>query len=203
MARYRGPRLRVMRSLGTQLPGLSAKIWDERRPYPPGMHQGKHRSKPSVYGLQLKEKQKLRFNYGVLEKQFKRYVANSFNAKGDPAQNLVESLETRLDNVVFRSGFARSIPQARQLVRHGHIRVNDKKVNIPSYAVTVGEAITLSKKAESLTTVQYALENPSLLRPDWLEGDMGDKMSKMVAKPSKDSLPLKVELKAVIEFYSR
>ena len=121
MSRYRGPRLRVIRALGTALPGLTRKSAD-RKPYPPGQHQGRHRRKLSIYGTQLREKQKLQFNYGMTEHQLRSFVKKAFHKKGSPGDNLVEMLERRLDNTVFRAGLAPTIPAARQLISHGHCK---------------------------------------------------------------------------------
>ena len=192
-----------MRALGCQLPGLSEKPWDERRAYPPGIHGGARPKKPSVFGYQLKEKQKLRYNYGILERQFRRYIKEAFRQKGQPGQNLMILLERRLDNVVFRSGFARSIPFARQLVTHGHILVNGRKTKSPSFLVKPDQQITLSEKAQEMGQITHNLENPALFPPDWLTLDTKSKQARVVGFPDAESLPLRVDIGAVIEYYSR
>ena len=201
MARYRGPKRRLMRALAVQLPGLGGKQWDERRAYPPGMH-GLRRKKDSLYGSQLKEKQKLRYNYGVLENQFRRYVRESFRLKGDAAENLIILLESRLDSAVFRAGFANSIPQARQLVSHNHIKINGKRVNIPSYQVKVGDEISLSDKAMKMENIEACLQQPAM-PVDWVETDAAKKVAKVMRSPTRESLCFPVHMPSVVEFYSR
>ena len=190
-----------MRALAVQLPGLGGKQWDERRAYPPGMH-GLRRKKDSLYGSQLKEKQKLRYNYGVLENQFRRYVRESFRLKGDAAENLIILLESRLDSAVFRAGFANSIPQARQLVSHNHIKINGKRVNIPSYQVKVGDEISLSDKAMKMENIEACLQQPAM-PVDWVETDAAKKVAKVMRSPTRESLCFPVHMPSVVEFYSR
>lgn len=203
MARYSGPRLRIMRSLGVQLPGLSRKKWDERKAFPPGMHQGRHRKKLSVYGSQLREKQKLRFNYGLGEKQLRRFVDMSFQKRGNPGENLVAFLESRLDNVLFRAGFAATIPAARQLIVHGHVVVDGKRVNKPAFLVKKDHKIAMSAKGAKFTHVQASLEAPALARPEWLGFDEGSKVATVINKPTHESIPFPIEIGQVIEFYSK
>ena len=203
MARYSGPRLRIMRALGVQLPGLSRKQWDARKPYPPGMHQGRHRKKLSVYGTQLQEKQKLRFNYGLGEKQFRRVVKMSFQKRGNPGENLLQFLERRLDNAIFRAGFAPTIPAARQLIVHGHVRVNGKRVNKPSFLIKAGHELGLSEKAAKFTHVEASLENPSVVTPEWLGVDAAKKTAAVVSLPDHESVPFPIEIAHIVEFYSK
>lgn len=203
MARYKGPRLKIMRALGVQLPGLSRKQWDERKPYPPGMHHGRHRKKLSVYGTQLMEKQKLRYNYGLGEKQLRRFVDLSFQMRGNPGENLLQFLERRLDNAVFRAGFAPTIPAARQLIVHGHIRVNGQRVNKPSFLVKQGHKLELSEKAKNFVHVQASLENVVLTRPNWIGFDESEKSATVTTLPDRDSVPFPIEIAQVVEFYSK
>jgi small subunit ribosomal protein S4 len=203
MARFKGPRLKIMRSLGVQLPGLSRKKWDERKAYPPGMHQGRHRKKVSVYGTQLREKQKLRFNYGLGEKQLRRFVDMSFAMRGDPGENLLQFLERRLDNFVFRAGFAATIPAARQLIVHGHIKIDGKRVNKPSFLMKKGHKVSLADKAAKFTHVQASLEQLSLVRPEWIGFDEGAKDATVISMPTRDSVPFPIEIGQIIEFYSK
>ncbi len=203
MARYRGPRLRIMRALGVQLPGLSRKQWDERKAYPPGMHHGRHRKKLSVFGTQLMEKQKLRFNYGLGERQLRRFVDMSFQKRGNPGENLLQFLERRLDNAVFRAGFAPTIPAARQLIVHGHIRVNGKRVNKPAFLIKQGHDIALSEKAQKFAHVEASLQNPSIVRPAWLGVNDNAKSASVVALPDRDSVPFPIEINHIVEFYSK
>jgi len=202
MSRFRGPRLKVMRALGVVLPGLSRKSV-ERRPYPPGQHGASRRRKISNFGQQLAEKQKIRFNYGLAEKPLRRIVSEAFRSRGVYSEKLVELLERRLDNVVFRAGFAPTIPAARQLVNHGHIVVDGKKVTIPSFRVGVGHEIQVKTKSQQLPLVVQSLETPSLVRPAWMEFDEGKNTAKMSSLPAPDSIPFPVNLGDVIEYYSR
>ena len=158
MSRYTGPRVRVMRKLGTELPGLTRKK-AERRPYPPGQH-GQARKKLSEYALRLLEKQKLRMNYGLNERQLLGLFTEARGTKGNTAERLIELLERRLDNVVFRAGFARTIPGARQLVGHGHVLVDGKKVDIASYRVRQGQVISIRERSKSLASIAASLATP-------------------------------------------
>ena len=202
MSRYRGPRVKLMRALGVELPGLSRKS-TERKPYPPGQHgQGKRR-KLSEYGRQLAEKQKLRFNYGVGERQLRRLMQDAFRSRDVNGLKLLELLERRLDNAVFRSGMAPTIPAARQLINHGHILVNGKKVKTASYRISAGEEIQPKEKSKSLPVVAASLEAPSIVIPEWLEVDSKKGVSVVKSLPTKDSVPFPVEENLVVEFYSR
>jgi small subunit ribosomal protein S4 len=203
MARFKGPRLKIMRALGVQLPGLSRKKWDERKAYPPGMHQGRHRKKTSVFGTQLREKQKLRYNYGLGERQLRRFVDMSFQMRGNPGDNLLQFLERRLDNAIFRSGFAPTIMAARQLIVHGHIVVDGKRVNKPSFLVKKGHKLAVSEKATKFVHVQASLEQPSLVRPEWIGFNEGDKTASVVSLPTRDSVPFPIEIGHIVEFYSK
>jgi small subunit ribosomal protein S4 len=188
-----------MRALGIDLPGLSRKsMWD--RPYPPGVHGPKsaRRRKMSDFKKQLLEKQKLRFNYGLNEGQFRRLYHEAVHSKEPSGDKLLEFLELRLDNFVFRSGFASTIPAARQLVCHGHFLVNGKRLDIPSYRVREGDVVTLRERSKELSSVAAALE-----RPDWIEFDEGKKASTVKSLPKPDSVPFAVEIDLVIEYYSK
>ena len=157
MSRYTGPRVKRMRALGLDLPGLSRKsMWD--RPYPPGVHGPKsaRRRKMSDFKKQLLEKQKLRYNYGLNEGQFRRLYHEAVHSKEPSGDKLLELLERRLDNTVFRAGFAPTIPAARQLVCHGHFLVNGKRLDIPSYRVREGEVISLRERSQNLAAVEAA-----------------------------------------------
>jgi small subunit ribosomal protein S4 len=202
MSRYLGPRLKVMRSLGVELPGLSRKS-TESRPYPPGQHGQRRRGKESDYARQLKEKQKLRFNYGVSERQLRRVVLDARRSKTATGEKLLELLESRLDNVVFRAGFARTIPAARQLVNHGHLRVNGKRVDIASYRVKQGDVLTLRDKSKNLGIVAESLESPSLQRPEWLQIAVNDRKATVTSTPGAESVPFPVDILLVVEYYSK
>ncbi|MFM9156405.1 MAG: 30S ribosomal protein S4, partial [Dolichospermum sp.] len=168
MSRYRGPRLRIVRRLG-ELPGLTRK--SAKRAYPPGQH-GQNRKKRSEYAIRLEEKQKLRMNYGLTEKQMLRYVRKARRVAGSTGQVLLQLLEMRLDNTVFRMGMAPTIPAARQLVNHGHVTVNGRVVNIASYQCRAGEEIAVRNREASKKLVEANLQYPGLANlPSHLEFD--------------------------------
>lgn len=204
MSRYTGPRVKRMRALGIDLPGLSRKsMWD--RPYPPGVHGPKsaRRRKMSDFKKQLLEKQKLRFNYGLNEGQFMRLYREAVHSKEPSGDKLLELLERRLDNTVFRAGFAPTIPAARQLVCHGHFLVNGKRLDIPSYRVREGDVISLRERSQNLTAVEASLEDVRLARPDWIEFDDAKKTATIKSLPKVDSVPFPLEIDLVIEYYSK
>jgi small subunit ribosomal protein S4 len=193
-----------MRALGLDLPGLSRKsMWD--RPYPPGVHGPKsaRRRKMSDFKKQLLEKQKLRYNYGLNERQFMRLYREAVHSKDPSGDKLLELLERRLDNTVFRAGFAATIPAARQLVCHGHFLVNGKRLDIPSYRVREGDVISLRERSRDLAAVEAALGDVRLARPDWLEFDEEKKTATVKGLPKVDSVPFPLEIDLVIEYYSK
>lgn len=200
MSRYTGPRVRVMRALGTELPGLSRKK-TERRPYPPGQH-GQARKKVSEYRVRLVEKQKLRMNYGVTERQLRNLMQESSSAKGSPGLRLLELLERRLDNVVFRAGFARTIPAARQLVTHGFVRVGGRRVDIASFRVRVGDTVELIEAAQKNVHVKAAVADSTLPRAAWLEVDEVAGKARVAALPDPEALLLTVDIQKVVEHYA-
>ena len=203
MARYTGPRIKVCRALGTVLPGLTTAATLER-PYPPGQHGMRRRRKDSDYKIRLREKQKFRFHYGVLEKQFQRYVAQASRRKGPTGQNLVLALESRLDNVVWRLGLAPTIPAARQLVVHGHVIVDGRRVDRPSYSLRVGQTIGIREKSRAKSFIQDALEQSTArVLPGFLEFDPAKASGKLLAPPTVADVPFDVNTQAVIEFYSQ
>ncbi len=200
MSRYRGPRLRVVRRLG-DLPGLTRK--SARRAYPPGQH-GQARKKRSEYAIRLEEKQKLRFNYGITEKQLLRYVRRARRATGSTGQALLQMLEMRLDNTVFRLGMAGTIPAARQLVNHGHVMVNGRVVNIPSYQCRPGEIISVRNSETSKRLVQQNLEFPGLANlPSHLEFDKNNLTGKVNGVVEREWVALQINELLVVEYYSR
>ncbi|KPK17087.1 MAG: 30S ribosomal protein S4 [Myxococcales bacterium SG8_38] len=204
MSRYTGPRVKRMRALGIDLPGLSRKsMWD--RPYPPGVHGPKsaRRRKMSDFKKQLLEKQKLRFNYGLNEGQFMRLYREAVHSKEPSGDKLLELLERRLDNTVFRAGFAPTIPAARQLVCHGHFLVNGRRLDIPSYRVREGDVISLRERSQNLSAVDASLEDVRLARPDWIEFDEATKTATIKSLPKVDSVPFPLEIDLVIEYYSK
>jgi small subunit ribosomal protein S4 len=175
----------------------------ERRPTPPGQH-GIRRRKMSEYGVQLREKQKVRRVYGVLERQFKHYFETAESRPGVTGENLLRLLETRLDNVVFRMGFASSRAQARQLVTHGHFAVNGRATNVPSYRIREGDKVDVrdgSRKGEYFKNVTDSLRGAQ--RPDWLTVDADKLSGSVTALPARDQMPLELNEQLVVEYYSR
>lgn len=200
MSRYRGPRLRVTRRLG-DLPGLTRK--NSRKSYPPGQH-GQGRRKRSEYAIRLEEKQKLRFNYGVSEKQLVRYVLEARRATGSSGQVLLQLLEMRLDNTVFRLGMAGTIPAARQLVNHGHITVNGRVVDVASYQCRPGDVIKVRDRDRSRKLVETNMEYPGLANiPSHLEFDKGSLTGKVNGVIEREWVALQVNELLVVEYYSR
>lgn len=202
MARYRGPRLKIVRRFQEPIPGLTQKN-GERRPYPPGQHGPGRRSKVSDYRVRLQEKQKLRCNYGLTEKQLRRYFRRAAKGKGDTGAMLLQLLESRLDNAVFRAGFAPSVPGARQLVAHGHVTVNQKKVDIASYLLREGDVIGLREKSLKIPVVQTTLAARPLELPSYLSFDDSSKTATITAQPSRDDVPVEVQEQLIVEHYSR
>ena len=203
MARYRGPRIKVCRALGTVIPGLTNKAALDR-PYKPGQHGLRRGAKASDFKERLMEKQKLRYHYGVLEKQFRRYIAEANRLTGATGNNLIFLLESRLDNVVWRLGLAPTIPAARQMVVHGHVLVNGKRVDRPSYKVVLNNEITIREKSKSKPFMQENLEkSTSRVRPGYLEFDPAKATGKVITRPTRDDLPFAVDLQKIIEYYSQ
>ncbi len=200
MSRYRGPRLRIVRRLG-ELPGLTRK--SARRAYPPGQH-GQARKKRSEYAIRLEEKQKLRLNYGITETQLIRYVKKARRASGSTGQALLQLLEMRLDNTVFRLGLAGTIPGARQLVNHGHITVNGKVVDIASYQVRPGEVISVKNNERSRRLAETNLEFPGLSNlPSHLEFDKNTLTGKVNGVIEREWIALSINELLIVEYYSR
>jgi small subunit ribosomal protein S4 len=200
MSRYRGPRLRIARRLG-ELPGLTRK--SAKRAYPPGQH-GQARKKRSEYAIRLEEKQKLRFNYGVSERQLLRYVRKARRAAGSTGQVLLQLLEMRLDNTVFRMGMGPTIPGARQLVNHGHVTVNGRVVDIPSYQCRPGDVIAVRDSDRSRKLVEANLQFPGLAHlPSHLEFDKNKMTGKVNGVVEREWVALPINELLVVEYYSR
>ena len=208
MARYTGPRCRLCRREGSKLflkgdRCFSEKCAFERRSYAPGLH-GQGRIKVSDYGIRLREKQRVRRIYGVNESQFRRYFEMADRQKGVTGTNLLVLLEKRLDNVVYRLGFAESRVQARQLVRHGHFLVNGRKVDIPSFQVKTGDEITLREKSRDIVPVVQALEAVARRGvPDWLELDAENKKGTVKSIPERSHITMPIQEQFIVEFYSK
>ena len=201
MARYTGPRTKVSRRARQLLDENKAKYFD-RRPYPPGQH-GRGRIRESQYQIQLREKQKLKFMYGVLEKQFRRYYKNAAKASGITGTNLLVILETRLDNVVYRSGLASTRPQARQLVNHGHFLVNGKKVDIPSYSVRAGDVVTVKERSKEILPIQHAVDTVGRSVPDWINVEADDRKITIDTLPARDQIDTEIKEQLIVELYSK
>ena len=201
MARYTGPITRKSRRLRTDLVGGSQAF--EKRPYPPGQH-GRARIKESEYLLQLQEKQKARFTYGVMEKQFRRYYAEANRHTGKTGERLLQILETRLDNVVYRSGLARTRRMARQLVSHGHFTVNGVKVNVPSYRVSQYDIIDVKDKSLNSVPFQIARETAGdRPMPSWLQV-VGERQRILVHQlPERAQIDVPLTEQLIVEFYSK
>lgn len=208
MARYRGAVCRLCRREGDKLflkgeRCYSAKCAMERRPYAPGQH-GNRRSKISEYGLQLRTKQKAKRIYGVLETQFRNYYEKAAHQKGITGSNLLILLEMRLDNVAYRAGLGRSRTEARQIVRHNHILVNGKRVNIPSYQVKVGDVITVKEKSQGTNGMKNIIETTaSRAVPEWIDSDLENYTVKVAAKPEREQIMIPVEETLIVELYSK
>lgn len=208
MARYTGPVCRLCRREGLKLFLKGERCYTdkcaiERRNYPPGEH-GQGRPKFSEYSIQLREKQKLRRIYGVLEGQFRRYFGMADRTKGVTGENLLQLLERRLDNIVYRLGFANSRSEARQLVRHGHFLVNGRKVDVPSYLVRTGDSVTVREKSRKVARIQEALELAQRRGiPEWLEVTAEEFAGRVKTFPSRNDLTMPINEKLVVELYSK
>jgi small subunit ribosomal protein S4 len=202
MSRYRGPRLRLVRRLG-ELPGLSRKITNRQNP--PGQHgKTKKKKKPSQYSIRLQEKQKLRFNYGITELQLISYIRKAKTIKGSTGEVLLQLLEMRLDNVLFCLGITPTIAAARQLINHGHILINSKKVTIPSYQCKLKDEISISEKKKSRDLVKNFIENSNVnIIPQHLTFNKEKLIGIVTNMVNRQSISLKIKELLVVEYYSR
>lgn len=202
MARITGPRLKIMRALGVELPGLSRKTI-ENRPHPPGQHgQQASRRRRSDFAIKLVEKQKIRFNYGVSEKQMRRLMLEARKGAEPTGEKLMSLLERRLDNVVFRAGFAPTGVAARQLVTHGHVLVNGRSANIPSIRLRVGDVVTVKESSRKIPMVLASLATPALNLPDWLSVEINVASVKLGHLPSITDVPFALDVQQVVEYYA-
>ncbi len=199
MSRYTGPKFKLSRRLGISLSGSGKEL---KRPFPPGQHGPGQRKKMSGYGIQLQEKQKLRHMYGLNEKQFRNLFDKATSMKGIAGENFMVLLESRLDNLVYRLGLSNSRAGARQLVAHGHVTVNGKKVDIPSYTVSLGDVIGLRERSRALKTIKEAVEGRHHL-PQYLEFNVNAMEGKFVRLPERAELSQDIDEKQIVEFYSR
>jgi len=205
MARYTGPKVRVSRRLSTNIfendKGRQAL---ERRPFPPGQHgRTRRRNNGSEYLAQMQEKQKAKYIYGVLERQFKKTYNEANRQSGPTGENLLRLLELRLDNVVFRAGWASTRPQARQFVNHGLIQVNGKRLDIPSYTARKGDVITLSPKAQKMIVVQHNIDTLDRSLVGWLEQGDGGKQVTVRTLPEREHIDVPVRESLIVELYSK
>ncbi|AKS39258.1 30S ribosomal protein S4 [Anoxybacillus gonensis] len=200
MARYTGPTWKISRRLGISLSGTGKEL--QKRPYPPGQHGPGQRKKLSEYGMQLQEKQKLRHMYGVNERQFRKTFEEAGKMAGKHGENFMILLESRLDNLVYRLGFARTRRQARQLVNHGHILVDGSRVDIPSYRVKPGQTISVREKSRNLQIIKEALEVNNFV-PDYLTLDADKLEGTYTRLPERSELPAEINEALIVEFYSR
>ncbi|HEX6946668.1 MAG TPA: 30S ribosomal protein S4 [Acidimicrobiia bacterium] len=201
MARYTGPRHRACRRARTPL-CQSKRCPVDRRPYPPGQH-GRGRIRESDYLIQLREKQKLRAMYGVLEKQFRRYYEEADRRSGVTGDILLQLLEQRLDNVVWRAGFASTRPQARQLVNHGHFLVNGRKVDIPSYQLRPGDVITVKERSRDLLVIQHSIDTRDRVIPEWISVNDDQRRIEVLAHPRRDQIDTDINEQLIVELYSK
>ncbi len=202
MARYTGPRVRISRRFNTPIFGPSKYL--ERRSYPPGVHGPKSRRKLTEYGAGLVEKQKFRYYYGLLERQFRGVYERALRKRGVTGETMLQILETRLDNVVYHLGLANTRPAARQLVAHGHVQVNGRKVSIPSYALKVNDVVEVRDSSVSRQMATRSLEmSTSRAVPDWLSLNKDAYRGQIMRLPTRDEIQPIANEQAVVEFYSR
>ena len=205
MARYTGPKARVSRRLGTNIWGTKGETTAlDKRPYPPGEHgRTRRRGNVSEYLLQMQEKQKARFTYGLSEKQFRNLYEEANRRQGVTGENMLQYLELRLDNVVYRSGWAATRPQARQFVGHGHISVNGKRVDIPSYRVRKGDVVTIRDKARQMIVVQWNRDVLDRVPPPWLETGEDGYAVTVRDLPLREHIDVPVREQLIVELYSK
>jgi len=202
MARYTGPKTKIARKFGDPIFGTDKAF--EKKNYPPGQHgNNKRRRKSSEYGIQLKEKQKAKYTYGVLEKQFRNMFEKASRSKGVTGEVLLQLLESRLDNVVFRLGIAPSRAAARQLVTHRHITVKGEILSIPSYSVKPGETVGVREKSKSLEVITESLTTQRSGSSSWLEWDENQMIGKYLNRPEREEIPENIKEQLIVELYSK
>jgi small subunit ribosomal protein S4 len=201
MARYTGPKSKIARKFGEPIFGEDKVL--AKRNYPPGQHGNNKRRKLSEYGTQLKEKQKAKYTYGVLEKQFRNLFNKAARKEGVTGELLLQLLECRLDNVVYRLGIARTRAAARQLVLHRHITINGSVVNIPSYSVKPGEVVAVREKSKSLEVIEDSLAGFNHSKYPWIEWEESVKGGKMLHLPQREDIPENIKEQLIVELYSK
>ena len=203
MARYTGPRLRIIRRLGTELPGLTTKT-AARRPNPPGhAAAGKRQFKVSEFGLRLREKQKLRYHYGVTERGLRLLYQKAYGLPGDTGRNLLSLLESRLDNLVWRAGLTRTIPAARQLLAHGHVMLAGHRAKSAGQHLKVGQIFSVRESARNREDLRLTVNSPVLERPSGLKVDLDTLAVTVEALPGPEQVPFPVDIQKVIEFFAK
>ncbi len=201
MARYRGPKAKIARKFGEPIEGHSKVL--QKKNYPPGMHGRGRRKKQSEYAIQLAEKQKAKYIYGVLERQFAKMFGIASRKQGITGENLLQLLEARLDNTVYRLGIAPTRRGARQLVSHKHILVNGEVVNIPSYTLKPGDVVAVRERSKSLEAITTSLAGRNINRYPWLEWDNTALAGKFVSIPTRDDIPENIKEQLIVELYSK
>ena len=204
MARYTGPKVKISRRLGVNIfeneKGSKAR---EKRPYPPGEHGRSRRRQPSEYSFQLQEKQKAKHIYGLLERQFENLYKEATRSKGVTGENLLRFLEQRLDNIVFRAGWASTRPQARQFVNHGLIDVNGRRVDIPSYRVRKGDVVSLRTKSQAMIVIQHNIDTLDARLPAWFDAGEDGKSITVRELPLREQIDVPVREQLIVELYSK
>ena len=201
MARYTGPKSKISRKYGEPIFGDTKAL--EKKPHPPGQHGRGRRRKKSEYAIQLAEKQKAKYLYGILEKQFRNMFDRASRKDGVTGENLLQLLEARLDNVVYRLGIAPTRRSARQLVTHKHITVNGNLVNIPSFTLKEGDMVAVREKSKSLTVISSSIQNKNANKFKWLEWDDKSLLGKLVTYPDRESIPENINEQLIVELYSK
>jgi small subunit ribosomal protein S4 len=201
MARYIGPKTRIARKFGEAIFGPDKVL--SKKNYPPGQHGNGRKKKTSEYGIQLREKQKAKYTYGVLEKQFRNLFEKAQRSKGITGEVLIQLLESRLDNIVFRMGLAKTRAGARQLVSHKHIVVNGKVVNIPSYCVKPGQIVAVREKSKSLEAITDTLDGFNHSKYTWIEWDASSLSAKYLNVPERADIPENIKEQLIVELYSK
>lgn len=202
MARYRGPKTKIARKFGDPIFGTDKSF--EKKNYPPGMHgNNRRRRKASEYGIQLKEKQKAKYTYGVLEKQFRNMFEKAQRSKGVTGEVLLQLLESRLDNVIYRIGLSNTRAGARQLVTHRHITVNGEVVSIPSYTLRSGDTVGVRERSKSLEVITDALTTARYGSFSWLEFDEATMTGKFLNRPEREEIPENIKEQLIVELYSK
>lgn len=202
MARYRGPKSKIARKFRDPIFGPDRAL--DKKNYPPGQHgPNKRRMKQSEYAVQLAEKQKAKYTYGILERQFENLFDKASRAKGITGENLLQLCEARLDNTVFRLGFANSRRQARQLVSHRHILVNGNLVNIPSYSLKPGDKVSVREKSKSLEVIMNAMQGTNVSKYPWLDANAETKSGTYLHNPEREQIPENIKEQLIVELYSK